>query len=61
MKLFCEIAGEVLDGNTGELLEFCHLQINPQYRKVWGKLFGNEIGQLVQGMPDRVDGTDTIN
>ena len=32
MKLLCEIAGAVLDGSTGELLEYWHLRINPQYR-----------------------------
>ena len=37
MKLLCENAGAVLDGTTGELLEYRHLRINPQYRQVWGK------------------------
>ena len=60
MKMLCEIAGAVLDGSTGELLEYRHLRINPQYRQVWSKSFGNEIGRLAQGMPDRVDGTDTM-
>ena len=60
MKLLCEIAGAVLDGSTGELLEYRHLRINPRYRQVWGKSFGNEIGRLAQGMPNRVKGTDTM-
>ena len=60
MKLLCEIAGAVLDLSTGELLKYRHLRINPQYIKVWGKYFGNEIGRLEQGMPDRFDGTDTM-
>ena len=60
MKLLCEIAGAVLDGSTGELLKYRHLRINPQYRQVWGKSFGNEIRRLAQGMLDRVDGTDTM-
>ena len=60
MKLLCEISGDVLDASTGELLDYRHLRINPQYRQVWGKSFGNEIGRLAQGMPNRVDGTDTM-
>ena len=60
MKLLCKIAGAILDASTGELLEYRHLRINPQYRQVWGKSFGNEIGRLAQGMPDQVDGTDTM-
>ena len=60
MKLLCKIAGAVLDASTGELLEYRNLRINPQYRQVWGKSFGNEIGRLAQGMPNRVDGTDTM-
>ena len=60
MKLLCDIAGAVLDRSTGELLEYWHLRINPKYRKVWGKSFGDEIGRLAQGMPNQVDGTDTM-
>ena len=60
MKLLCKIAVAVLDGSTGELLEYRHLRINPQYRQLWGKSFGNEIGRLAQGMPNRFDGTDTM-
>ena len=60
MKLLCEIAGAVLDGETGEMMEYRHLRISPRYREVWGKLFRNEIGRLAQGMPGRVDGTNTL-
>ena len=28
---------------------------------MWGKSFGNEIGRLAQGIPGRVDGTNTID
>ena len=31
-----------------------------QYKQVWGESFGNEIGRLAQGMPDRVEGTNTM-
>ena len=60
MKFLCEIAGAVLDGETGEMMEYRHLRISPRYRDMWGKLFGNEIGRLAQGMPGRVDGTNTL-
>ena len=59
-KLLCEIAGAVLDDETGEMMEYRHLRISPRYRDMWGKLFGNEIGRLAQGMPGRVDGTNTL-
>ena len=60
MKLLYEIAGAVLDGETGEMIEYCHLRISPRYRDVWGKLSGNEIGRLSQGMPGQIDGTNTL-
>ena len=60
MKLLCKIAGAVLDISTGELLEYQHLIINPQYKQLWGKSFGDEIVRLAQGMPNQVDGTDTM-
>ena len=60
MKFLCEISGEVLDGNTIEMMDYRHLLISPRYREVWGKFFGNEIFRLAQGMPGRVDGTNTL-
>ena len=27
---------------------------------MWGKSFGDEVGRLAQGMPGRVEGTDTL-
>ena len=60
MKLLCEIAGAVLDGDTGEMVEYRHLRISPRYRDVWGEFFGNENGRLAQGMPGRVEETYTL-
>ena len=60
LKLLCEFAGAVMDNETGELMEYRHLMKNPKYREVWGKSSGNEIGRLAQGMPGRVEGTDTM-
>ena len=49
-----------MDGETGKLLKYRQLMTRPQYKEVWGKSSGNEIGRLAQGIPGRVDGTDTI-
>ena len=50
----------VLDKDTGELFEYRYLMRNPKYRKLWGKSYGNELGHLTQGIPGRVEGTNTI-
>ena len=60
IKLLCEIAGAVLDGETGEMMECSHLRISPLYREMWGKSSGNEIGRLSQGMPGQVDRKNTL-
>ena len=60
MKLLCEIAGAVLDDETGEMMDYRHLRISPRYREVWGKLSGNEIGRLAQGMLGQVNGMNTL-
>ena len=58
LQFLCDYANAVLDGETGELLEYRHLIQCPKYKDaIW---FGNEIGRLAQGMPGRVEGTDTI-
>lgn len=61
LNFLCEWANSVLDGETGELLEYRHLIRRPQHKEIWGHSFGNEIGRLAQGMKDRVKGTDTMN
>ena len=50
----------VLDEETGELMEYRHLLKNPKYREIWGHSYGNELGRLMQGMPGRVEGTNTL-
>ena len=49
-----------MDNETGELMEYRHLMKSPNYREVWGKSSRNKIGRLAQGMPGRVEGTDTM-
>ena len=60
LQVLCEIAGAVLDEETGDLLEYRQLLKHPKYRKQWSRSFGNEIGRLAQGMPGRVEGTNTF-
>ena len=61
LQLFCEIAGAVLDEETGDCLEYHHLVKHPNHQKVWGGAFGKEVGRLAQGLPGIVEGTETLN
>ena len=45
---------------NGELLECRHLANRKEYKHKWGYQFGNEVGRLAQGMPGRVQGTNTM-
>ena len=58
-QVTCEMANAVVDAETGELMEYRHLMKNPKYREIWSKSYGDEIGRVFQGMPGRVDGTNT--
>ena len=60
MQFLVDLAGAVLDAETGEMLEYRHLIQRPKYKKDWMYSFGNEIGRLAQGMPGRNEGTNTI-
>ena len=60
LQFLCNYANAVLDGETGELLEYRHLIQCPKYKDAWSISFGNEIGRLAQGMPGRVEGTNAI-
>ena len=55
-----EVLAAVLNKETGELMEYCHLILNPKYRELWQNSYKNELGRLAQGMPGRVKGTNTI-
>ena len=59
LEFLTEYVNAVLDPNTGELLEYCHLIQNPKYGE-WKLSSGNEIGRLAQCIGDRVKGTNTI-
>jgi hypothetical protein len=50
----------VVDKTTGQLMEMCHLLVNPKYKELWGKSYTKELGCLAQGIPGVSKGTDTI-
>jgi hypothetical protein len=61
------LALSVLDPTTGNMLEHCQLQRNPQYKTTWDTLYPNELGRLCQGIGSGeaphskcVAGTDTF-
>ena len=60
MQFLCDLVNAVLDGATGEMLEYRHLITCPKYKEVWGESYGKEVGRLAQGIPGKVEGTDTI-
>jgi hypothetical protein len=60
LQVLCEIAGAVMDDETGELMVYRQLMKNAKYKQTWGRTFGNEIGRLAQGIPGRVKGTNTF-
>ena len=55
-----EVLAEVLNKETGELMEYRHLIGNSKYRKLWQNSYGNKLGRLAQGMSGRVEGTNTF-
>jgi hypothetical protein len=60
MQFLCEVAGAVMDEETGDMLEYRHLINRPKYRDTWPKAFGKEIGRLAQGQKGVVEGTNSI-
>ena len=60
MQFLCDLANAVLDGDTGEMLEYRHLITRPKYKEIWGEAYGKEVGRLAQGIPGKVEGTNTI-
>ena len=60
IKFMCKWANSVIDGETGKRLEYHHLMKRPEYKEAWEHSFGNELGQLCQGIEGRAVGTDTM-
>ena len=55
-----EDLSEVLNEETGELMEYRHLISDPKYRKICKPAYGKQVGRLSQGVPGIVDGTNTF-
>jgi hypothetical protein len=47
-------------GEDGRIMEYKHLITDPRTRATWLHSWGNKFGRLAQGMPRRVEGTNTI-
>ncbi len=60
MIWLCDMVMNSVIGADGELLEYMHLIANPNMHSTWIKSYGNETGQLAQGMPSQNTGTHTI-
>ena len=60
VQLLCELAGAVLDQDTGDLLEYKHLLKHPKLKETWDRGHVKEVGRLAQGLPGVVEGTNTI-
>ena len=41
LQVLCDMANAVLGGDTGDLSEYRHLILRPNFREAWGKLYGN--------------------
>ncbi len=43
LQFLCYFTSAVLNDETGDLLEYCHLLKHQKYKDVWSKSFGKEI------------------
>jgi hypothetical protein len=50
--------GAIIDKDTGNVLDYCHLVKNPATETVWKTSFANKIGCLFQGIQE-LKGTNT--
>ena len=46
MQFLCDYANAVIDGETGEIMEYRHLLKNPKHCERWQRAFGREIRRL---------------
>ena len=60
LAAFIHQANPVLNPKTGKEMEYRHLIQDPEYKWVWTKSFTNELGQLAQGVGNRIEGANTI-
>ena len=60
LEFLTDFSGSVLDAETRELIEYCHLIQRPKYKDKWGYSFRNKIERLAQGMPGQNNGTNAL-
>jgi hypothetical protein len=46
LQFLCDFANAVIDGETGEIMEYRHLMKNPKHRERWQRSFSKEIRRL---------------
>ena len=51
---------EVMDAETGKVLNYRQLMHHPKHKEKWSKLLANEFGRLANGVGGRIKGTNTI-
>ena len=55
-----DFVGDIIDNDTGALLEYKQLSKHPQYKQTRQHSYGNKIGRFAQVMPGQVQGTNSI-
>ena len=55
-----EMINAVLNEETGEIMEYRHIMINPKHCQLYATYYSKELGRLVQGMPGKAVGTNNI-
>ena len=55
-----EIINSVINEETGKLMEYRHIMKNTKYRQLYVTSYSKKLGRLSQGMPGKVEGTNTI-
>ena len=50
----------VLNEETGKLMKYHHIMKNTKYRQLYATSYSKNLGRLAQGMPGKVEGTNTI-
>jgi hypothetical protein len=52
---------EVMDKETGKLLNYRQFMRQPKYKTAWSTLAANKFGRLSQGVGEQIKGTNTIS
>ena len=60
LQFLGDLVNAVLDDDTGEMLKYCHHITRPKYKEVWGDAHGKKNGRLAEGIPGKVEETNTL-